>query len=102
MSAHTEGDLKQDANFPYHVLDAAGMSVASAHGRTLEQARANASHLALCWNTHPELVEALTKLEKSASEVARHGAIPGSQWVKMSTDLLLARALLARIQETKS
>ena len=45
-----------------------------------------------------ELVEALKGLEKAASDVARCGAQTGSQWTRLSSAIIHARAALAKLE----
>lgn len=80
-----------------------------------DEDRANAAHLALCWNMHPDLVEALEGLLggkcpecKGWGEIAYFGEMVGCRCnddyrhVPTEAQISFARALLARSQETKS
>ena len=107
---HTPGELKSNECwtdesvllFPDTASEPGGM-IAEVYGEDMAHAKANAARLVLCWNTHDQLVEALTNLVSEADRIGEYLSKNGlGSTVLGMRSLAAKRALSAANGEDKS
>lgn len=102
MSAHTEGKIvvDEDGNLVVPRTDIYGDDTMVAN--ILDGSDGDRHHLALCWNMHPDLVEALRLHAAYEAMPADRGGKNGPKGRAWTAFITARDTLLARIQETKS